>query len=54
MNKNKKFSELSDEINKFLIAYNSNNFLDSIEKNLEKIVDIDQASNNDIIRLKLK
>ena len=44
MNKNiKKFSELSDEINKFLIAYNSNNFLDSIEKNLEKIVDIDQG-----------
>ena len=43
-NKNiKKFSELSDEINKFLIAYNSNNFLDSIEKNLEKIVDIDQG-----------
>ena len=44
LNKNiKKFSELSDEINKFLIAYNSNNFLDSIEKNLEKIVDIDQG-----------
>ena len=44
LNKNiKKFSELSDEINKFLTAYNSNNFLDSIEKNLEKIVDIDQG-----------
>ena len=44
LNKNiKKFSELSDEINKFLTVYNSNNFLDSIEKNLEKIVDIDQG-----------
>ena len=44
LNKNiKKFSELSDEINKFLTAYNSNNFLDSIEKNLEKIVDIDEG-----------
>ncbi len=43
LNKNiKKFSELSSEIKNSIANYNSNNFLNTIEKNLHKLEEINQ------------